>query len=639
MNYSANILIADDEKGMLNTLSGILEDEGYRIVGCQNCREAIDYLTSDSAEAPIDIVISDLKLSDLSGLDILALLKKINSDAAFILITANASLETAIEALNQGAFAYHLKPLDIDALNNSISTALKQQKLMAENRDLLEKVQQSEVKYRTLVEQAADGIFLVEPFSGRFVDINPRMEELSGRSKEELLNMTLPMLQAEPERASTIEMLNRTLEQGQATVDEMPLQKGNGELVYVDLNSSLLEYLGGQVILGIARDATERRATQEHFRETSKLASAGQLAAGVAHEINNPLTVVIGFSEILLGQGLSESAEARVQSINSEAKRAAKIVQNLLAFASKHEPDKQYSDVVTVLERTLELKARDFMLNNIEVRTQWGPNLPRTMVDEHQLIEVILNILINAEHALADVDRDGVITIETGKLADRIRISITDNGAGIPEEHTRKIFDPFFTTKEIGQGSGLGLSVSYGIIKQHAGDIWVESVVGKGSTFHIELPITSPVGATVEPEEPVQIEERVPEKPLNVLVVDDEPNIRTLVAASLSLGPCVVDMAQDGYEGWDKVQNAFYDTIILDIKMPGMSGQELYQMIEKYDKEQAQKVIFVTGDIASPDTYDFIAATGNPSLSKPFNVAEFRKLVLDSAMAVSSASK
>ena len=248
MNYSANILIADDEKGMLNTLSGILEDEGYRIVGCQNGREAIEYLTCDSAEAPIDIVISDLKLSDLSGLDILALLKKINSDAAFILITANASLETAIEALNQGAFAYHLKPLDIDALNNSISTALKQQKLMAENRDLLKKVQQSEVKYRTLVEQAADGIFLVEPFSGRFVDINPRMEEISGRSKEELLNMTLPMLQAEPERASTIEMLNRTLLQGQATIDEMPIQKGKGELVYVDLNSSLLEYLGGQVI-------------------------------------------------------------------------------------------------------------------------------------------------------------------------------------------------------------------------------------------------------------------------------------------------------------------------------------------------------------------------------------------------------
>ncbi len=211
MIYSANILIADDEKGMLNTLSGILEDEGYRIVGCGSGIEAIDILATNSEKDPINIVVSDLSLMDVSGLDILAFLKNINSDAAFILITANASLETAIEAVNQGAFAYHLKPLDIDALNNSINTAVKQQKLMAENRDLLEKVQQSEVKYRTLVEQAADGIFLVEPSSGRFVDINPRMEEISGRSKEELLNMTLPMLQAEPERASTIEMLNRTL--------------------------------------------------------------------------------------------------------------------------------------------------------------------------------------------------------------------------------------------------------------------------------------------------------------------------------------------------------------------------------------------------------------------------------------------
>lgn len=626
MSYPAKILITDDEKGMLLTLSAILEDEGYQVVGCQNGNEAIRYLSTEMGESPVDLVISDLKLTDMSGLAILSHLKQVSSDAAFIVITGNATTETAIEAVNQGAFPYHIKPLGIDALTTSINNALRQKSLLTENRNLLEQVQQSEIKYRTLVEKANAGIFTMEPSTGGFIDVNLKMEEISGRSRESLLNMTLPMLCSESMQSNAPELLCRTLEQGQASINDLYFERPNGDEICVDLNTTLVEYHGKKVILGIARDVTERKATEEHIRETSKLVSVGKLAAGVAHEINNPLTVVMGFSQILMNQGQPEAVESRLQGIFLEAERAAKIVKNLLSFARKHEPEKQYVSVTTVLERALELKAPDFRINNIALTSQWDQDLPYTMADDNQLIEVILNIVTNAEPAMIEANNGGALVVGASVSEGNIRISISDNGPGIPPERRHEIFDPFFTTKEVGKGTGLGLSISYGIIKLHGGDIWVESDLGIGTTFHIEIPILSPSGV-LEIEEPEKQPTPAPDKPMHVLVVDDEANIRKLAASLLSLESCTVDLAENGNEAWHKLQSDFYDCIILDLKMPGMGGEELYWLIEGSNPEQASKVIFVTGDIASQETSKFISGTGNLSLSKPFNIAEFRDLV------------
>lgn len=626
MSYLAKILVTDDEKGMLFTLSGILEDQGYQVVSCQNGTEAIQYLSADQEQSSVDLVISDLQLTDMSGLGILTHLKHVNPDAGFILITANASLETAIDAVNQGAFAYHIKPLDIDALTTSINNALRQKSLLTENRDLLQRVQQSEIKYRTLVEKAAVGIFTVEPSSGGFIDINPKMVEFSRRSRESLLKMTLPMLFSESGQADVLKMLSRTLEQGQASVNDRYLQRADGEEIWLDLNATLVEYHGQKVILGIARDVTERKTTEERIRETSKLVSVGKLAAGVAHEINNPLTVVMGFSQILMNQGLPEFVEEHLQGIFSEAERAAKIVNNLLSFARKHEPEKKSLNVTTVLERALALKAHDFRINNIALTIRWEQGLPQTMADEHQLIEVMLNVLTNAEQSMLEANGGGALDISTSISGNSIRISVSDNGSGIPPERLHDIFDPFVTTKEVSKGTGLGLSISYGIIKLHGGDIWAESAPGKGATFHIEIPILSQTGTVddeVVPSQPAIL----PQKPMRVLVVDDESNIRNLVVSLLPQELCTVDLAENGGEAWSMLQGNSYDCIILDLKMPGMGGEELYRLIAQSNRAQASKVIFVTGDIASQDTSTFIKDTGNRSLSKPFNVNEIRDLV------------
>ena len=178
-----------------------------------------------------------------------------------------------------------------------------------------------------------------------------------------------------------------------------------------------------------------------------------------------------------------------IQTISDEAQRAAKIVQNLLFFARKSGTEKQYIDLNSIVNRALEMKTNDFNVNNISVNSQLSPKILKTMVDEHQLVQVLLNILTNAEQAIHEAGRAGHIDVRTRELDNRVEITIRDDGPGMPPEVLSKIFEPFFTTKEVGRGTGLGLSISYGIVKQHSGDVWVESSGGEGTTFHITLPV------------------------------------------------------------------------------------------------------------------------------------------------------
>ena len=345
----------------------------------------------------------------------------------------------------------------------------------------------------------------------------------------------------------------------------------------------------------------------------------------MAHEINNPLTVVTGFSEVLMAREIPQPEADFVQRIYSEARRASKIVQNLLSFARKHEPEKRYMDVTAILERALDLKAYDFRVSNIQVSTQWSSDLPHTMLDEHQLAQVILNILTNAEQAMLTSHGKGELVIGASRSADRIGISIADDGPGILPENLGKLFDPFFTTKDVGEGTGLGLSICHGIVRQHGGEIRVESQTGKGATFHIELPILIPEGGHSELQASDTESELVPAK--HILVVDDEPAIRDLVSRVLARDGQTVDLASNGQEALDMILGNRYDCIILDLKMPGTSGQELYRLVDNADPDLARRIIFITGDTVRPEARDFLKATGNPFLSKPFDLGELRKQI------------
>ena len=250
-------------------------------------------------------------------------------------------------------------------------------------------------------------------------------------------------------------------------------------------------------------DITERKQAEEKEKQlqqelylAQRLASVGELAAGVAHEVNNPLTGILGFSQRLMRKSSDKALSHDLEIIHSEARRAAEVVQNLLTFARRHQPKKEYSNINDIVKKTLELRTYAVQTGNVEVVTALAPNLPQIMVDFHQMQEVFLNIVLNAEQAMSEAHGRGKLIVKTRRIKDYVRISFADDGPGISSQNLGKVFDPFFTTREGKGGTGLGLSACHGIVTEHGGRIYVRSKPGKGATFFIELPL-SPVEAIV----------------------------------------------------------------------------------------------------------------------------------------------
>jgi len=383
----------------------------------------------------------------------------------------------------------------------------------------------------------------------------------------------------------------------------------------------------------VAKDISNEKLLQQQLIQSEKLSAIGELISGIAHELNNPLTGVMGYSQLLQMRGdLDERARDSLVKINNLATRCQKIVQNLLSFARKQKPERTLTSVNEILDRTVELRSYELQVNNIEILLELDPHLPRTIADAHQLQQVFLNVITNAEQAMLEAKGRGRLTIRTrsDSARGRVIIEIADDGPGIPEQHLTRIFDPFFTTKEVGKGTGLGLSLSYGIIKEHAGNIYARSRLGEGSTFVIELPIIgnlhegSSLAAELVPQT-LHFENLLRGK--RILVVDDEKYILDFFVEVFQMYPVDVDTACDGRAAMDMMQLHEYDLIVTDFKMPQMSGRDLFEWIKEHRPHLAQRIVFVTGDTVSPETRSFFESTTNRYLAKPFRIEEVREVV------------
>lgn len=378
----------------------------------------------------------------------------------------------------------------------------------------------------------------------------------------------------------------------------------------------------------VAKDISKEKFLQQQLIQAEKLSSIGELISGIAHELNNPLTGVMGYSQLLQTQsGIDAHAKENLGKINNLALRCQKIVQNLLFFAREQKPEKTFSDINGILEKTLELRSYELQINNIKLTREFDAALPKTLADAHQLQQVFLNVLINAEQAMLEAHGKGHLLVRTFKnpVKKCIAVEIVDDGPGISQKHLNRIFDPFFTTKEVGKGTGLGLSLSYGMIQEHGGNIYVQSQPGKGARFVIELPIISSVAK--EPDAPLespanelQFENLLRGK--KILVVDDEEHILDFFQSVFNYPQTVVDTANNGREAIPKIQGTDYDVIITDFRMPQMSGKELFDWTKEHKPRLAERIIFVTGDTVRPETYSFLENTQNRYLSKPFVIEE-----------------
>lgn len=372
------------------------------------------------------------------------------------------------------------------------------------------------------------------------------------------------------------------------------------------------------------------KTTQAQLIQSEKLSGIGEFVAGVAHELNNPLTSVMGFSELLAQADTDPKHKRYLEMIHKSALRCQKIVQALLSFSRRHKPERKAVCVNGLIEAALEILHYQLRTSNIEVVTTLDSGLPQAMVDPHQVQQVFLNIINNARQAIESHQPKGWIKISTGVRGDHVRVTIQDSGPGIPQASLAKIFDPFFTTKEIGQGTGLGLSLCYGIIKEHGGTITPRSKLGEGATFIIELPITH--APTVEHEE----KKRIPETDIinpregagkKVLVIDDEEPILHMVREALSSRGYHVDLAGDGATGLQRLSQTRYDVTLCDWKMPGLSGQEVFERVRRRDPAQSERIIFITGDVVNDKTRRFFEEQKRVCLPKPFTLAEFREAI------------
>ena len=373
-------------------------------------------------------------------------------------------------------------------------------------------------------------------------------------------------------------------------------------------------------------EATVRERT-ERLLQSEKVGTMGSLLAGVAHELNNPLAALSGHAQLLRNTASDDTVIRRATKICDATDRCIRIVRNFLALARQRPPERQSVSLNDVVRGAVELVAYELRTEDVDLRLDLADDVPVLHADPHQLQQVVVNLLVNAQHALRSMGKRGRIAITSARDPnDRglVRLDIADSGPGIPEAIRLKIFEPFFTTKPPGEGTGLGLSLCREFIESHGGSLTLDSEVGAGTRFIIRLPVRTPmattsVAATVEIEEPAD--------PKNILVVDDETDVAEVIAESLERDAHHVTVAKNGAVALELLAQQPWDLIISDTKMPVMDWEALWDEIQLRFPDLRGRVIFLTGDALSRSKADFLERAGAPYLLKPCDLGEMRQLV------------
>jgi signal transduction histidine kinase len=427
-------------------------------------------------------------------------------------------------------------------------------------------------------------------------------------------------------------LLDRLRHDGSVTDFLVRVRRADLTPIWVELTGHAEVDPAGVVRLeALVRDVSDRKKLDDQTRDlyhqllqAEKLASLGQTISGIAHELNNPLATILTWAERLAQRQADDQTRRGLDVILSEADRSARIVRNLLTFARKRHTTRTMVDINAIVGETLALRSYEQRVTNINVISALAAGLPQVFADPHQLQQVLLNLVINAEQAMLSAHGHGTLVVRTWHSGenDTVVLEVNDDGPGIPEEARTKIFDPFFTTKEVGKGTGLGLTVAYAIVQEHGGRIWIGSPrEGAGASFFVELP-TGNASAVRPPQPPPEVIAKDLPRGASVLLVEDEPALAQAVSDGLSDAGFVVDRAGDGEEALARVGARTYDLVVCDLKMPRVDGMSFYRAIAASKPALARRVIFVTGDVVGTDAERFLEETGCRWLAKPFRLAD-----------------
>ena len=564
----------------------------------------------------------------------------------FLLTRRTAKLVRAAEQLAAGNLAARSGLRGGDELGRlgrafdamAIEVAQTQTRLrgdIAERVRVQEALEDSETRLQQILNNTTAVVY-VKDTQGRLLFVNRQWEHLFHRRREEAVGKTehevLPEEIAQAFRANDLLVLERDAPiEFEETV---PLQ--DGPRTYMSIKFPLYAANGeAYAVCGISTDITEKKRSAEELarqRETSyqreKLAALGSLLAGVAHELNNPLSVVVARA-VLLEERADPATQVAALRIRTAAERCARIVRTFLAMARQREPERGPVAINEVVLAALDITAYAIRTSSIEVELDLGNGIPAILADADQLHQVLVNLIINSQHALQDQPASRRLRVTSCFVPGDgvIRVAVSDNGPGIPAHLRARVFEPYFTTKPSGIGTGVGLAVSFGIVEAQGGTLTVDCPDEGGAVFTIGLPV-GPVVATgtdVGPAEETIAGQRT------ILIVDDEAEIRETLAEILTAARHRVVTVSSGHEALERMAAEHYDVILTDIRMPDLDGRALYREIERRWPERAGRVVFVTGDTLASTLREFASESGRPVIEKPFLPSDVRSIVAEMA--------
>ncbi|MBX7150756.1 response regulator [bacterium] len=495
-------------------------------------------------------------------------------------------------------------------------------------------VERTETKYQILFENDVHAVAVIE-VNGVISKINNRFTQITGYTKEAIegkkhfldlihtddkKNLVAMFLSAQKDSS----LRAATDEPSGGLVWEVNFLTQSGEKKVGEITAKHVEQT--QQILCSIHDITEKKRYEEQLRQSEKLSAVGSMLTGITHELNNQLTPIVAYLDLLLQEpSLNEKFLNRLNVVHRSASTASSIVNTLLRFAKPKPLYLRESNLNKLVRDNLMLLKYHEAYRGVQVQLFENPELPSCRIDENQIGQVILNILINGVQAVDG--KEGKLTIRTDFDKEYVSVSVHDNGIGISSTYIKKIFEPFFTTKTPDKGTGLGLSISYSIIKAHDGEIDVVSEEGVGSTFTIRLPIRRPVALTTD--EPRKFASPKAGKKNSILVIEDDPSIREMsFELLLEYFECEVLLADNGKKGIEMIANHNqFDLIISDIRMPECDGFQLYSWIESNRSDLLNKIVFITGDTYDRRTRDFTETKRIELLFKPFKLDDLLNTV------------
>jgi len=495
MSFSPRILVVDDEPAMCSSLRFLLERNQYEVATCLTGHDAIALLLKEN----FDIVILDIGLPDMDGYQVLDCVREKNPDTSVIIITGNASVESALAALRRGAYDYLKKPFESEQLFQTIKNALDRQELKRRRREAEKALNESEERFRQLVESSLTGISIIQ--DNRIVYQNPAQKTifwpLSKSSKIRDMGFI------HPEDAERVKRSYLSLLSGEVQALEMDFRfyptngKGsNGGMRWVQCRANRIKYQGKDSILLNTMDITRSKELERLVIIKNKMDSLGRVAAGIAHEIRNPLSginsYVFTLKEIIesetLGPESIEKMREIIQKIQAGSNKIGLVIHRVMDFSKHSAPRKILMDINGILMDSLSLSAATMRKKGIKLETALFPGIPRCYADPHLMEQVILNLLNNAIGALEETAEFKRIKVTSGADDERVCLTVSDSGPGVPVELRERVFDPFFTTKN--NGSGIGLNIVQRIVFDHDGVIKVGTSEWGGAEFRIELPIS-----------------------------------------------------------------------------------------------------------------------------------------------------